>query len=95
MSVETSVLGRFQFSTENAYSVSTCRPSRAEVSTTSRTEAMPARCPSTRRLWRSFAQRPLPSMMMATWRGRRSKSMDAHERLLLRARGNDREEILK
>ena len=30
----TSAAGRFQFSTEKAYSVSTSRPSRAEVSTT-------------------------------------------------------------
>src|SRR5207245_989549 len=70
-----SLRGRFQFSTEKAYRVRTCRPRRAEVSTTSRTEAMPARWPSTRRLCRSFAQRPLPSMMIATWRGSRSKSM--------------------
>src|SRR5688572_2544633 len=35
---------------------------------------MPARWPSTRANCRVAAQRPLPSMMMATWRGRRSKS---------------------
>ena len=34
-----------------------CRPSRADVSTTSRTDAMPARWPSTRPLCRRFAQR--------------------------------------
>ena len=33
ISVETSVAGRFQFSTENAYSVSTLMPRRAEPST--------------------------------------------------------------
>ena len=36
---------------------------------------MPARWPSTRGRWRLAAHRPLPSMMMATWRGSRSKSM--------------------
>ena len=48
MSAVISVSGRFQFSTENAYSVSTPVPRRAEVSTVSRTASMPARCPSTR-----------------------------------------------
>jgi hypothetical protein len=48
ISVFTSARGRFQFSSENAYSVSTSMPSRAELSTTSRTESMPARWPSTR-----------------------------------------------
>jgi len=45
---------------------------RAEVSSTSRTDWMPARCPSTRGRWRFSAQRPLPSMMIATCCGRRS-----------------------
>ena len=49
-------------------------PRRAEVSTTSRTDSMPARCPSTRGRCRCAAQRPLPSMMIATWAGSRSKS---------------------
>ena len=40
--------GRFQFSTEKAYSVRASSSSRAQVSTTSRTEAIPARWPSTR-----------------------------------------------
>src|SRR2546421_6743274 len=30
---------------------------------------IPARCPSGRGRWRSRAQRPFPSMMMAMWRG--------------------------
>ena len=52
ISVLISLRGRFQFSMENAYRVRTSMPSRADVSTTSRTESMPARCPSTRGKWR-------------------------------------------
>src|ERR1043166_2301345 len=48
---------------------------RAAVSTISRTEAMPERWPSTRGRLRDFAQRPLSSMITATWRGRRLRSM--------------------
>src|SRR5438093_654829 len=48
-------------------------PSRAEVSTTSRTESMPARWPSTRGRWRCAAQRPLPPMMIAMCTGSCSK----------------------
>ena len=33
------------------------------------TASTPARCPIVRGNPRAFAQRPLPSMMMATWRG--------------------------
>src|SRR5687767_421518 len=40
-----------------------------EPSTASRTDFMPLRCPSARGRCRSRAHRPLPSMMMATWRG--------------------------
>src|SRR5580765_4667637 len=53
--------------------VSTSMPSRADASTTSRTELMPARWPSTRGRWRLAAQRPLPSMMIATCAGSCSK----------------------
>src|SRR3989442_10911574 len=66
---EISVGGRCQFSSENAKSVSTSTPASIAPSTTSRTAFMPARCPSGRGRCRSRAQRPLPSMMMATWRG--------------------------
>src|SRR5258708_16319860 len=48
-------------------------PSRADPSTTSRTESMPARWPSTRGRGRCAARGRLPSMMTATWAGRRSK----------------------
>src|SRR3989441_13045898 len=50
---------------------------------------MPARCPKGRGRLRSRAQRPLPSMMMATWRGtgplkricasRSSATLDLHD----------------
>src|SRR3989475_1250510 len=66
---EISVGGRCQFSSENANSVSTSTPASIAPSTTSRTAFMPARCPRGRGRCRSSAQRPLPSMMMATWRG--------------------------
>ena len=46
--------GRFQFSTEKAYSVSTLTPRRAQVSTVDRTGPMPALCPATRGRRRRF-----------------------------------------
>src|SRR5579862_1062056 len=48
---------------------------RAHSSTTRRTVLAPARWPAKRGRPRWRAQRPLPSMMMATWRGRRSGAM--------------------
>src|SRR3989441_8409207 len=69
MSAEISVRGRCQFSSENANRVSTSTPAAIAPSTTSRTAFIPARCPSGRGRWRSRAQRPFPSMMMAMWRG--------------------------
>src|SRR5207302_9212017 len=44
-------------------------PAPTAPSTTSPTAFIPARCPSGRGRWRSRAQRPLPSMMLATCRG--------------------------
>ena len=46
---------------------------RAAVSTVERTAATPARCPATRGMWRRFAQRPLPSMMIAMCLGSRRR----------------------
>src|ERR1051326_4310072 len=46
-------------------------PRRRAVSTTARTASLPLRCPSMRGRPRRRAQRPFPSMMIATWRGRR------------------------
>src|SRR4051812_11897094 len=42
---------------------------RVAVSTASRTARAPSAWPSERSRPRDFAQRPLPSMMIATWRG--------------------------
>src|SRR5437016_2932492 len=69
ISAEISVGGRCQFSSEKANRVSTSTPAAIAPSTTSRTAFIPARCPSGRGRWRSRAQRPFPSMMMAMWRG--------------------------
>src|SRR5262249_51955446 len=74
MSASTSRLGRCQFSVEKANSVRYLMPRRRLVSTTARTESLPRWWPSMRLRPRCNAQRPLPSMMMATWRGRRSRS---------------------
>src|SRR5204862_4009431 len=69
ISAEISVAGRCQSSSEKATSVSTSPPASSAPSTASRTAFMPARWPSGRGRLRSRAQRPLPSMMTATWRG--------------------------
>ena len=69
MSAETSVGGRCQFSCEKANSDRISTPASAAASTTSRTAFMPERWPNGRGNRRARAQRPLPSMMMATWRG--------------------------
>src|ERR1022692_2203996 len=45
-------------------------PSSPAVRMISRAESAPRRWPSMRGRWRDFAQRPLPSMITATWRGR-------------------------
>src|SRR5512134_3562013 len=75
MRVATSPSGLPQFSTENAYSVRKGIPSSRAHSTTARTARIPMRCPSTRGSPRSFAHRPFPSMMTATWRGSAAASV--------------------
>src|SRR2546430_4119136 len=94
ISAEISVGGRCQFSAENANSVSTSTPAAIAPSTTSRTAFIPARWPRGRGRLRSRAQRPLPSMMTATWRGttplprisasRSSAMLDLHDLRFLR-----------
>lgn len=69
MSTSTSPLGRFQFSEEKAKRVSHSMPRSWAARTTRRTESTPARWPSLRGSPRLSAQRPLPSMITATWRG--------------------------
>src|SRR5215213_1468904 len=69
MSASISPAGRFQFSWLNAKSVRTPTPAWRQPSTTSRTAFIPAWWPSGRGSERPWAQRPLPSMMMAMWPG--------------------------
>src|SRR5690349_1840251 len=65
----TSSAGRCQFSLEKANRVSTSTLASAQTSMTARTASTPALCPATPGIKRFFAQRLLPSMMIATWRG--------------------------
>jgi hypothetical protein len=69
ISSETSSSGRRQFSEENANRVRYSTPRSTQASTTPRTASTPLTCPATRGSKRLVAQRPLPSMMMAIWRG--------------------------
>src|ERR1035437_8251192 len=46
-----------------------CTPASWQASITGRMVRTPARWPATRGRWRRRAHRPLPSMMMPTWRG--------------------------
>jgi hypothetical protein len=69
MSSFTSASGRLQFSQEKAKSVRRFRPRSFAARTTVRTASTPLRWPSARGSPRRVAQRPLPSMMMATWPG--------------------------
>ena len=62
----TSAGGRRQLSDENANKVSVATPRSGAASTTRRAASTPARCPAERGRPRRVAQRPLPSMMMAT-----------------------------
>src|SRR5690606_17555176 len=71
MSTETSSAGRRQFSELNANRVRNSMPSRAQASTVVRTASTPLAWPATRGRRRWVAQRPLPSMTIATWRGTR------------------------
>src|SRR5881296_2428146 len=68
MRAATSPGGRFQLSAENAYSVSAPMPSPGAASTIRRTASTPARWPATRGRPRRPAQRPLPSITIATCR---------------------------
>src|SRR5438552_10437530 len=67
--IETSSAGRRQFSLENAKSVRNSTPRSTHERTVARNASTPLRCPATRGRRRCLAQRPLPSMMMATCRG--------------------------
>lgn len=60
---------RFQFSVEKAYSEMAPTPISIAPCSTSRTRSAPTLCPSVRGSPRSFAQRPFPSITIATWFG--------------------------
>ena len=66
--------GRFQFSVEKAYRVRASTPTSLEKRMISRRRSVPARWPAARGYPLRWAQRPLPSMMMATCRGRCSRA---------------------
>src|SRR5438552_7026470 len=66
MSVPTSSAGRLQFSLLKANRVRKPSLRRPHSSTMRRTTLTLARCPATRGMPRERAQRPLPSMMIAT-----------------------------
>src|SRR3984893_9084368 len=61
--------GRDQFSALNEKMVRNPMPRSPAARTVRRSASTPRRCPSPRGSPRAAAQRPLPSMMMATWRG--------------------------
>src|SRR5512139_555634 len=69
ISAETSSPGRPQFSLLNANRVSAPMPWRRHSRTHMRTGSTPSLWPAWRGSPRAAAQRPLPSMMIATWRG--------------------------
>ena len=60
---------RFQFSVENAYADRYGMPSSMAPSTVSKSEYSPCSCPLVRGRPRSLAQRPLPSITIATCLG--------------------------
>ena len=70
-------------------------PSRAELSTMSRTESMPARWPSTRGRCRCAAQRPLPSMITATCCGQPVEVHLPGQRFFGRSGRHHREDVVE
>src|SRR6516164_7205687 len=69
MSSPISLAGRDQFSALNEKIVTILMPRSPAARTVRRSASTPRRCPSARGSPRAAAQRPLPSMMMATCRG--------------------------
>jgi hypothetical protein len=65
----TSSVLRFQFSVENAYTLRCLMPNSMAPQVTSISTASPILWPSVRCSPRWVAQRPLPSMTIATWLG--------------------------
>src|ERR1700712_2379161 len=69
MRPDTSSSGRFQFSDENANTVRCSTPRLAQALMVLTSASTPCLWPKMRGMKRFLAQRPLPSMTMATWRG--------------------------
>src|ERR1043165_5534443 len=86
---ETSSVGRFQFSDENANTVRYSMPRSAQPSTVLTSVSTPALWPKKRGMKRFLAQRPLPSMTMATWRGTATLESTASDRHDLGLFGRD------
>ena len=66
ISASTSSFGRDQFSVENEYTVSSRTPNSAASRRRALTVSAPAWCPATGGSPRCLAQRPFPSVMIAT-----------------------------
>src|SRR5690606_8069593 len=93
ISAPTSSSGRPQFSLEKANRVSAPMPRSRQKSTVRSAARAPARWPTTRGRRRRCAQRPLPSMMMARWRGAGAWS-GADMRVMRMADRSDRHQFL-
>src|SRR5687767_3189929 len=76
ISPDTSSVGRFQFSDEKAKTVRYSMPRSAQAWTVRTSASTPCLWPKKRGMCRFIAQRPLPSMTMATWRGTRARCPD-------------------
>src|SRR6266508_2891678 len=83
MRPRTSSSSRDQFSVENEYSVRYSTPRSRAARRVLRIVSTPARWPAIAGRWRWRAQRRLPSMTMAMWRGTASTSLDLEDLLLL------------
>src|SRR5688572_30724759 len=94
ISAPTSSSGRPQFSLEKANRVSASMPCSRQKSMQTLTARAPARWPMTRGRRRRSAQRPLPSMMTARWRGTRAAAMAGSEDMAGRVDPSNRHKFL-
>src|SRR5215831_5194713 len=91
-----SVAGRVQFSALKEKMVRKPIPRSPAARTVRRNASTPRRCPSPRGNPRAAAQRPLPSMMMATWCGTAmvsSVAVCSASFLVMRTRSSHREDL--
>src|SRR5690606_35679745 len=94
ISAPTSSSGRPQFSLENANRVRAPMPLSRQKSMHRLTARAPARWPMARGRWRCWAQRPLPSMITARWRGTRDAAGGGVGGAVMQAAGSDRHQLL-